>query len=125
MIAYSIALALVCFIGRIAYRKKDIREEIDLFHKEGGKVSSSPAPTDKVVGRALVAPVPAAPAAQPIVMVVDTTTLGAGPEEPIISEELARRKKYQKGPGGEVRSTSGLNLVGSGGRLVSFQDLEF
>jgi len=57
-------------------------------------------------------------------MVVETMTLGTYPREPTISKEMARHKKRQKGPDGEVRSPGGSNLVGSG-CLASFQDPEF
>ena len=42
------------------YRKKDIREEMDMLGKEGGKAALSSAPTGKVAGRAFVALVPVA-----------------------------------------------------------------
>lgn len=82
------------------YRKKDIREEIDLLRKEGGKVASSSAPVDKAVGRALAALVPAVATTQPVTMVVATTARGAGSGEPSIFEELGWHKKRQKGPDG-------------------------
>jgi len=41
-----------------AYRKKDIREEMDMFRKEGDKTASGSALSDRVAERALAALAP-------------------------------------------------------------------
>ena len=81
-----------------AYRKKDMKEEMDMLRKERGRATSVSTPANKVVGGAFVAPVPIAPTMQPTVVVVTTTAPGAGSGEPSISEELDRHKKRQKRP---------------------------
>ena len=53
------------------YRKKDIREEMDMLRKEGGKATSGSTPVDKAIERAFAAPVPDVPTAQPASMVTD------------------------------------------------------
>jgi len=72
-----------------AYGKKDIMEEMDMFCKERDMVAPGSVSTNKAVGKASAMPVPVALLAQPIAMVVETTTPGTGPGKPTISEELA------------------------------------
>jgi len=101
----------------LAYRKKDIKEELKILHKEENKVVS----VGKAVGKALVVPASASfmpadkatrktsvasglavPAIQSPTTVVATTALSPDSGEPTIFEDLARHKKHQKGPDGEI-----------------------
>lgn len=79
-------VCVLLFVGQMAFtfRKKDLREELEILNKEGNEVALGFVPVDKVAGKALVVPASSSFVTRPLSSVVTIKPLAPRPEEPII-----------------------------------------